>query len=46
MRLTEGRHTAASAGILDSQSVKAATMINKEVGYNAGKKYKEEKDLR
>ena len=40
MRLTEGRHTAASAGILDSQSVKTATMINKEVGYDAGKKIK------
>ena len=40
VRLTEGRHTAASAGILDSQSVKTATMINKEVGYDAGKKIK------
>ena len=40
MRLTEGRHTAASAGILDSQSVKTATMINKEVGYDAGKQIK------
>jgi putative transposase len=40
VRLTEGRHTAASAGILDSQSVKTATMINKEVGYDAGKQIK------
>jgi hypothetical protein len=34
----EGHLTAASAGVLDSQSVKTATMINQEVGYDAGKR--------
>ncbi len=36
----EGHLTAASAGVLDSQSVKTATMINQEVGYDAGKRIK------
>jgi len=40
VRIMEGRHTGASAGVLDSQSVKTATMINKEVGYDAGKRIK------
>jgi len=40
VRTVEGRHPSASAGILDSQSVKTATMINKEVGYDAGKQIK------
>lgn len=40
VRVLEGRHPSASAGILDSQSVKTATMINKEVGYDAGKRIK------
>jgi hypothetical protein len=37
----EGRHPAASAGILEIQSVKTATMLNKEVGYDAGKRIKD-----
>lgn len=40
VRTVEGRHPDASAGILDSQSVKTATMINQEVGYDAGKQIK------
>jgi putative transposase len=40
VRVMEGRHPDASAGILDSQSVKTGTMINKEVGYDAGKQIK------
>jgi putative transposase len=40
VRVVEGRHPEASAGILDSQSVKTATMINKEVGYDGGKQIK------
>jgi transposase len=40
VRTVEGRHADASAGILDSQSVKTATMINQEVGYDAGKQIK------
>ena len=40
VRTMEGRHPAASAGVLDSQSVKTATMINQEVGYDGGKRIK------
>jgi putative transposase len=40
VRTVEDRHPDASAGILDSQSVKTATMINQEVGYDAGKQIK------
>jgi putative transposase len=40
VRTVEGRHPSASAGILDSQSVKTATMINQAVGYDAGKQIK------
>ena len=40
VRTIEDRHPDASAGILDSQSVKTATMINQEVGYDAGKQIK------
>lgn len=40
VRTVEGRHPDASAAILDSQSVKTATMINQEVGYDAGKQIK------
>ncbi|MBC1192074.1 MULTISPECIES: transposase [Microcystis] len=40
VRTMEGHLTAASAGVLDSQSVKTATMINQEVGYDAGKRIK------
>jgi hypothetical protein len=42
--ITSGRwkviYRTASAGVLDSQSVKTATMINQEVGYDAGKRIK------
>lgn len=37
VRITEGRHADASAGVLDSQTVKVGTMISKEVGYDGGK---------
>jgi putative transposase len=40
VRMLENRHESASAGIIDSQSVKTATMINQEVGYDAGKQIK------
>jgi len=40
VRVTEGRHQSPSAGILDSQSVKTGTWVNKEVGYDGGKKLK------
>ncbi len=40
VRITEGRHPDASAGVLDSQTVKAGTMVSKEVGYDAGKQIK------
>ena len=40
VRVRQRRHPAASAGILDSQSATTATMINQEVGYDAGKKIK------
>jgi putative transposase len=40
VRTVEDRHPNASAGILDSQSVKTATMINIDVGYDAGKQIK------
>lgn len=40
VRTMEGRHPEASAGVLDSQSVKTATMISKEVGYDGGKQIK------
>ena len=32
VRITEGRHPDASAGVLDSQTVKIGTMVSKEVG--------------
>jgi putative transposase len=35
-----GRHPAASAGIIDSQSVKTASYIHQEVGFDMGKKRK------
>lgn len=37
VRMMEGRHISASAGIIDSQSVKTATYINREVGFDTGK---------
>lgn len=40
VRMLENRPENASAGIIDSQSVKTATMINQEVGYDAGKQIK------
>ena len=40
LRGFEGRHPSASAAIIDSQSVKTATMIHQEVGYDAGKQIK------
>ena len=39
-RAIENRESSPSAAILDSQSVKTATMINQEVGYDSGKKTK------
>jgi putative transposase len=39
------RHPHASAGVLDSQSVKTANMINREVGDDAGKQIKGRKRL-
>jgi len=45
VRTVEGRHADASAGILDSQSVKTATMINQEVGYDAGKQIRRKKEI-
>ena len=35
-----GREASPTAGVIDSQSVKTATMINQEVGYDAGKRIK------
>jgi putative transposase len=40
IRITEGRHPDASAGVLDSQTVKVGTMVSKEVGYDGGKQIK------
>ncbi len=40
VRAIEDRHPSPSAAILDSQSVKTATMIHPEVGYDGGKKTK------
>lgn len=40
VRVMEGRHPSPSAGILDSQSVKTGTWVNREVGYDGGKNIK------
>ena len=40
VRAIENRESSPSAAILDSQSVKTATMVNQEVGYDAGKRIK------
>ncbi len=37
VRVMEGRHPSPSAGILDSQSVKTGTWVNRDVGYDGGK---------
>ena len=37
VRVMEGRHPSASAGIIDSQSVKTASYISRDVGFDAGK---------
>jgi transposase len=40
VRVMAERHPDPSAAVLDSQSVRTATMVHKEVGYDAGKKIK------
>jgi putative transposase len=40
LRASYDRHPSPSAGVLDSQSVKTASMINQEVGFDAGKNIK------
>ncbi|MBW4468183.1 MAG: IS5 family transposase [Pegethrix bostrychoides GSE-TBD4-15B] len=40
VRVSDGRMTSPSAMILDSQSVKSATMVHEAVGYDGGKRVK------
>jgi putative transposase len=40
VRAIEDRHPSPSAAVLDSQSIKTATMINNEVGYDCAKQIK------